>query len=195
MDVGSGRSDRRISTAPMPSQSATACRAGAIATTPVATITSTAAAMSSARAPGGAGSDEPAAQRGGRLLRRRVVEVLGQVGERALEVDHSVTSSPSAVRRRSSARDSRDFAVPNGHDNTSAVSLSLSPPKKRRATTSRWCAGSSLTAATSRRRSSCSIASVARGADRRRLRANAEVHCRPPRHRTAPVPRFRWPRS
>ena len=65
----------------------------------------------------------------GEVLRGRVIEVLGEVEERGFQVDHSVTSSPSATRSMSSARDSRDFAVPRGHDSASAVSISLRPAK------------------------------------------------------------------
>ena len=88
------------------------------------------------------GSDEPAAKRCGRVL-----PTWGSRGDSARSASarsRSITASPPRRARRaetSSARDSRDFAVPNGHANTSAVSLSLSPAKKRRATTSRWWSG------------------------------------------------------
>ncbi len=50
------------------------------------------------------------------LVPGRVVEVFGEVEERCFQIDHNVTSSPSATRNRSRARDRRDFAVPRGHD-------------------------------------------------------------------------------
>ena len=74
-------------------------------------------------------SGNPVAHRLDQVVARRMVEMLGQIDEVALELDHDAASLPSSTRRRCDARDSRDFTVPNGHDKTSAVSLSLNSAK------------------------------------------------------------------
>ena len=67
--------------------------------------------------------------RAGEVVAGRVIEMIGEVGERGFEIDHNATSSPSAVRNWFNARESRDFTVPIGHESASAVSLSLKPAK------------------------------------------------------------------
>ena len=66
----------------------------------------------------------------GEVLCGRVIEVLGEVEERGVRgrSQRRLVAEPAA-RSMSSAGDSRDFAVPTGHDSASAVSLSLRPAK------------------------------------------------------------------
>ena len=126
-----------------------------------------------------------------KVVARGVIEMLGEIEQRALEIDHCVTSSPRDTRNKSSARDKRDFAVPSGHESTAAVSLSASPAKNRNATTSRYRSGRSATASTSRCRRSPWIASSSVPAPSRiRTRGDPKLDARPPRHRPAPVPRL-----
>ena len=58
-----------------------------------------------------------------------MVEPATELDEPHLEVAHVTTSSRRVSRRRSIARDSRDFTVPIGHPSASPVSASVRPAK------------------------------------------------------------------
>ena len=90
-------------------------------------------------APEAGGREEPAASARSGLFeprpdarrergRVRVVELAAEPGECLLELGHA-TSSPSSLRKRSSARDRRDLTVPRAHSSTSAISSSESSRK------------------------------------------------------------------
>ena len=132
----------RMATPPMPSRSATARRARGLATSTTPTITIAAAASASTRRTAGRWTngvtDRRPVELGHHALRqvRRAGELqaVGQLGQRALEVDEihgheRSPASPSWVRRRSSARESRDFTVPAGTSSAAAVSASVRPAK------------------------------------------------------------------
>src|SRR5262249_32076195 len=137
---------------------------------------------------------EPGAHAGGQVGRRRELDVRGQRAELELEVGaaHAATS-PSWVRSRSRARESRDFTVPRAMPSAAAVSSSDSSRKYRQLITSRSSSRNASTASSNCRRRS-DATSVASGdgaappegpspaarsarrsrrpADRRRLRAS-----------------------
>ena len=133
----------RMAMPPMPSRSATARRARGLATSTTPTITIAAAASASTRRTAGRWTNGVTTPAGpvelGHDALRQVrhageLQAVGQLGQGPLEVDEihgheRSPASPSWARRRSSARESRDFTVPAGTSSAAAVSASVRPAK------------------------------------------------------------------